>query len=75
MTSTKEEQIGFHKGALSTLIGEQQALSQMMNIVTRVAQAHAKALKDLGVDFEAEAKKAQEVAKKQGLDGKVAKSP
>ena len=47
----------------------------MMNIVTQVAQAHAKALKDLGVDFEAEAKKAQEVAKKQGLDGKVAKSP
>ena len=37
---TKQEQIAFHKGALSTLIGEQQALSQMMNIVTRVAQAH-----------------------------------
>lgn len=71
--ASKEEQIGFHKGALSTLIGEQQALSQMMNIVQQVAQAHAKALKDLGVDFEAEAKKAQEAAKKQGLDGKVAK--
>ncbi|MFH1065280.1 MAG: hypothetical protein V1734_02130 [Nanoarchaeota archaeon] len=70
---TKQEQIGFHKGALSTLMGEQQALSQMMNVVNQVAQAHVKALKELGVDFEAEMKKAQEAAKKQGLDGKVAK--
>jgi pheromone shutdown protein TraB len=73
MTSTKDEQIGFHKGALSVLLKEQEAFVQMISVIRQLLQAHASALKELGVDLEAEMKKAQEAAKKQGLDGKVAK--
>lgn len=53
-----EEQIGFHKGALTTLSKERQELARMLQIVEQLMQAHLKALKDLGVDLEAEAKKA-----------------
>tara|TARA_Y100000034_G_scaffold119808_1_gene161962 strand:- start:3089 stop:3289 length:201 start_codon:yes stop_codon:yes gene_type:complete len=63
----KDEQIGFHKGALSTLAKERQELLKMITIVDQLLQAHVKALKDLGVDLEKEAKK----AKKEGLTGKV----
>jgi len=55
-----EEQIGFHKGALTTLAKERQELVRMLQIVEQLMQAHLKALKDLGVDLEAEAKKATE---------------
>ncbi len=54
-----EEQIGFHKGALTTLAKERQELVRMLQIVEQLMQAHLKALKDLGVDIEAEAKKAK----------------
>ena len=40
----------------------------MLNVVEQLIQAHVKALKDLGVDLEAEAKKAQDAAKKQTDD-------
>ena len=63
----KEEQIGFHKGALSTLAKERQELLRMITIVDQLIQAHVKALKDLGVDLEKEAKQ----AKKEGLRGKL----
>lgn len=63
----KEEQIGFHKGALSTLAKERQELIKMITIVDQLLQAHLKALKDLGVDLEKEAQK----AKKEGLRGKL----
>jgi len=65
--TNKDEQIGFHKGALSTLAKERQELLKMINIVDQLLQAHIKALKDLGVDLEKEAKKAQ----KEGLAGKI----
>jgi hypothetical protein len=52
-----EEQIGFHKGALTTLAKERQELSRILQIVEQLMQAHLKALKDMGVDLEAEAKK------------------
>ena len=58
MTS-KEEQIGIHKGAISVLALEQQEFSKILQIVQQQIEAHVKALKDLGVDLEAEAKKAQ----------------
>ena len=54
---TKDEQIGFHKGSLTTLIKEKQELERLLTIVNTIAQAHLKALKDLGVDVEKEAKK------------------
>lgn len=52
-----EEQIGFHKGALTTLAKERQELLRIVQIVEQLMQAHLKGLKDLGVDLEAEAKK------------------
>ena len=65
---SKEELIGFHKGALNTLGNERNELAKMLNVVEQLIQAHVKALKDLGVDLEAEAKKAQDAAKKQTDD-------
>ncbi len=52
-----QEQIGFHKGALTTLAKERQEFVRILQIVEQLMQAHLKALKDLGVDLEAEAKK------------------
>ena len=63
----KDEQIGFHKGALSTLAKERQELIRMITIVDQLLQAHLKALKDLGIDLEKEAQK----AKKEGLRVKL----
>ena len=59
-----EEQIGFHKGALTTLAKEHQELVRMLQITEQLMQAHIKALKDLGVDIEAEARKAAEKLQK-----------
>ncbi len=62
----KEEQIGFHKGSLTTLIKEKQELERILTIVNTLVQAHVKALKDLGVDIEKEAK-----ASRKSLDEKI----
>ena len=61
---SKEEQIGFHKGALATLAKEREEMVKILQIVEQLMQAHLKGLKDLGVDLEAEAKKAAEILKK-----------
>lgn len=63
--ANKDEQIGFHKGALTTLAKEHQELVRMVQITEQLMQAHMKGLKDLGVDIEAEAKKAAEEMQKQ----------
>jgi hypothetical protein len=55
-----EEQIGFHKGALTTLAKERQEMMRILQIVEQLMQAHLKALKDMGVDLEAEAAKTTE---------------
>ncbi len=65
----KDEQIGFHKGAVSTLAKERQELIKMITIVDQLLQAHLSALKELGVDLEKEAQKAKE----EGLSGKLRK--
>ena len=57
--SSPEEQIGFHKGALSTLAKERQELSKIVGIVEQLMQMHVQALKELGVDLEAMAQNAQ----------------
>ena len=62
-----EEQIGFHKGSLATLVKEREELARLLQIVNSLIQAHVKALKDLGVDLEKEAKK-----KQKSLDEKIA---
>ncbi|MBI2130047.1 hypothetical protein HYU07_07520 [Candidatus Woesearchaeota archaeon] len=58
---SKEEQIGFHKGSLTTLAKERQELAKLISIVEQLMQMHIKALKELGVDLE---KMAAEEAKK-----------
>ncbi|MDO8555915.1 MAG: hypothetical protein Q7R96_01950 [Nanoarchaeota archaeon] len=63
----KAEQIGFHKGSLTTLAKERQELLRMAAVTEQLIQAHLKALKDLGVDLEKEAQQQQE----SGLDKKL----
>lgn len=55
---SKEEQIGFHKGALSTLAKERQEMSRILSIVEQIMQMHIGALKDLGVDLQQQAEQA-----------------
>ncbi len=52
---SKEEQIGFHKGSLSTLAKERQELVRIVQIVEQLMQMHIAALKEQGVDLEKEA--------------------
>jgi thiaminase len=54
----RDEQIGFHKGALSTLAKERQELAKIIGIVEQLMQMHVTALKELGVDLEKIAKEA-----------------
>lgn len=61
---SRTEQIGFHKGALATLAKEREEMIKIIQIVEQLMQAHLKGLKDLGIDLEAEAKKAAEILKK-----------
>jgi hypothetical protein len=60
----KKEQIGFHKGSLSTLAKERQELSRIIQIVEQLMQMHIGALKELGVDLQEEAKELQKKGKK-----------
>ncbi|MFH1401105.1 MAG: hypothetical protein ABIH41_06310 [Nanoarchaeota archaeon] len=53
--ASKDEQIGFHKGALSTLAKERQEMAKILSIVEQLMQMHVAALKDLGVDLAAQA--------------------
>ena len=70
--ASKDEQVGFHKGALSTLAKEREEFVKTLGIVEQLMQMHIKALKDLGVDLEAQAK---ETAKKGGGAAKKKKKP
>jgi hypothetical protein len=54
---SRDEQVGFHKGALTTLAKERQEFMKILNVVEQLMQMHIQALKQLGVDLEAEAKK------------------
>lgn len=59
----KDEQIGFHKGALTTLAKEREEMMKILQIVEQLMQMHIKGLKELGVDLEKVAKEAQKAAK------------
>ena len=52
--ATKDEQIGFHKGALSTLSKERSEMARILQIVEQLMQMHVAALNDLGVDLRKE---------------------
>jgi hypothetical protein len=45
----KEMEIGFHQGALNTLINERNELIRMIQQTERVMQAHLKRLEEMGV--------------------------
>jgi hypothetical protein len=64
-TQSKDEQIGFHKGSLSTLLKERQEMIRILGIVEQLVQMHMGALKDLGVDIQKEAEQASAPAGKQ----------
>ena len=55
---SKDEQLGFHKGALNTLIKERQELGRLAQIVEQLMQMHLAELKRLGVDLSKEAAEA-----------------
>ena len=59
-----EEQIGFHKGSIATLLKERQELAKIVSIVDQLIAAHLKSLKSLGVNI-------QEVKEEQELDDKL----
>jgi hypothetical protein len=59
---SKDEQIGFHKGALSTLAKERQEMMKLVSIVEQLMQMHVKALQELGVDLQ---KMAEDATKEQ----------
>jgi hypothetical protein len=63
-TENTDEQIGFHKGALSTLAKEREEMLKILNVVEQLMKLHVKSLKDLGVDLEAAAKDVQPSGKK-----------
>jgi hypothetical protein len=46
-----EEEKGFHKGALNTLVAERGELVKMIGNVEAIMQAHLKRLKELGVEI------------------------
>lgn len=50
--TSKDEEIGYHKGALSTLMNERNELVKMVQIVDSFIQAHAKRLQELGVKLD-----------------------
>lgn len=49
---SKEEEIGFHKGALNTLVAERNELFKMLQNVEAIMQAHLKRLEELGIKIE-----------------------
>jgi len=49
---SKEEQIGFHKGAIQTLINERNELVRIINVTESLLKAHLEELKKLGINLE-----------------------
>jgi hypothetical protein len=49
---SKEEEIGFHKGALNTLVAERNELIKMAQVVEQIMQAHLKRLEEMGAKLD-----------------------
>ena len=56
---SKDEQIGFHKGALTTLAKEREEMLKILSIVEQLMQMHIKSLQEFGVDLQKEATKSK----------------
>lgn len=57
--ANKDEQVGFHKGALTTLAKEREEMLKILSIVEQLMQMHIKRLQELGVDLQKEAQKSK----------------
>lgn len=64
-TQSRDEQVGFHKGSLSTLLKERQEMIRILGIVEQLVQMHMGALKELGVDIQKEAEQVSAPPQKQ----------
>jgi hypothetical protein len=53
---SKEMEIGFHQGALNTLINERNEMVRMIGQIEHVMQAHMKRLEELGVKIKTQEK-------------------
>jgi len=51
---SREEEIGYHKGAINTLVNERNELIRMIQVVDSLIQAHVKRLEELGVEMRKE---------------------
>ena len=56
---SRDEQIGFHKGSLTTLAKEREEMLKILSIVEQLMQMHIKSLQELGVDLQKEAQQAK----------------
>jgi hypothetical protein len=54
---SKEMEIGFHQGALNTLVNERNEMIRMIQQIENVMQAHMKRLEELGVKIKTSEKK------------------
>ncbi len=52
--NSKDEQIGYHKGAIGTLISERNELLRIVSVTEQLISAHAKELDKLGVKLQSE---------------------
>jgi len=62
----KDEQIGFHKGSLTTLAKEREEMLKILSIVEQLMQMHIKSLQELGVDLQ---KETQQAKKPKSIEG------
>jgi glycerol-3-phosphate cytidylyltransferase-like family protein len=53
-TISKDEQIGFHKGSVTTLLKEREEMVKVINVVDALLKAHLEALQKLGVNVVAQ---------------------
>ncbi|HLC60983.1 MAG TPA: hypothetical protein VJJ52_06160 [Candidatus Nanoarchaeia archaeon] len=56
---SRDEQVGFHKGALTTLAKEREEMLKILSIVEQLMQMHIKNLQELGVDLQKESQKSK----------------
>jgi hypothetical protein len=54
---SKDMEIGFHQGALNTLINERNEMVRMIQQIEQVMQAHMKRLEELGVKIKTSERK------------------
>lgn len=46
---SREEEVGYHKGSVNTLVNERNELLKIVQIVEALLQSHLKRLEELGV--------------------------